>query len=222
MTDIATIKAELLAAIALAQPDGTYADAEFDRIHAAIAALTPLTPTPSPYAAQGFVQSPWGSLYSQFGPRHTAGKPTRHQTTMNLQSFNHFPKIDMFVHEINQEIRVEDAHYNNIVSISTLDGAHHAEMIVWGRYSIDPATPQRYTVNFYAVELRAPAGVSEAELRAQFGLAADHGLRFDLKPMKLHSDVVYCDDDMRINFGSMGGVYVLRRLTSPGKSVSFA
>ena len=91
MTDIATIKAELLAAIACAQPDGSYADAEFDRIHAAIAALTPLTPTPDCLAAQAFVASPWRSLYSQFGPRHTAGKPTRHQTTMNLQSFNKFP-----------------------------------------------------------------------------------------------------------------------------------
>jgi len=26
---------------------------------------------------------------------------------------------------------------------------------------------------------------------------------------------------MRINFGSMGGVYVMRRLTTPGKSVDF-
>jgi hypothetical protein len=34
--------------------------------------------------------------------------------------------------------------------------------------------------------------------------------------------VVYCDDDMRINFGSMGGVYVLNRLNTPGKSVTFA
>jgi PAP_fibrillin len=221
MSDIATIKAELLAAIAAAEPDGSYGDAAFAHIHAAIAALTPLTPTPSCFAAQDFVQSPWRSLYSQFGPRHTAGKPTRHQTTMNLQSFNKFPAVDMFVSDIDQEIRVADGHYNNVVSISTLDGAHHAEMIVWGTYSIDPATPQRYAVNFYAVELRPPAGVSEAQVRAHFGLPADQPLKAELKPMKLHSDVVYCDNDMRINFGSMGGVYVLRRLATPGKSVSF-
>ena len=47
MSEIAPIKAELLAAIAAARPDGSYDDADFDRIHAAIAALTPLTPTPS-------------------------------------------------------------------------------------------------------------------------------------------------------------------------------
>ncbi len=221
MTDIATLKAELRAAIAQAQPDGTYDDAVFVRIHAAIAALTPLTPTPDCLAAAAFVASPWRSLYSQFGPRHTAGKPTRHQTTMNLQSFNKFPAVDIFVSDIDQEIRVADGHYNNIVSVATLDGAHQAEMIVWGRYHIDPATPQRYAVNFYAVELRSPVGVSDADVRTQFGLPADQALKCELKPMKLHSDVVYCDDDMRINFGSMGGVYVLQRLATPGKSVDF-
>ncbi|MEY2884006.1 MAG: hypothetical protein RL490_1730 [Pseudomonadota bacterium] len=221
MTDIATIKAELRAAIAEARPDGTYEDAVFDRIHAAIAALTPLTPTPDCLAAQGFVQSPWRSLYSQFGPRHTAGKPTRHETTMNLQSFNKFPAVPMLVTDIDQEIRVEGANYNNVVSVSTPDGAHHAEMIVWGRYAIAAETPQRYGVDFYAVELRPPAGVSAEAIRAGFGLPVDHPLRSELKPMKLHSDVVYCDEDMRINFGSMGGVYVLQRLTTPGKSVDF-
>lgn len=221
MTDIATLKAELLAAIACAQPDGSYADADFDRIHAAIAALVPLTPTPDCARAQAFVASPWRSLYSQFGPRHTAGKPTRHQTTMNLQSFNKFPAVDMFVSDIDQEIRVADAHYNNVVSIQTLDGAYSAEMIVWGRYTLNPEAPQRYVVDFYAVELRPPAGVLADAVRAQFGLPADQPLKSELKPMKLHSDVVYCDDDMRINFGSMGGVYVLRRLATPGKSVAF-
>ncbi len=221
MTDIATLKSELQAAIAGARPDGTYEDAVFDRIHAAIAGLTPLTPTPSPFATPDVVQSPWRSLYSQFGPRHTAGKPTRHQTTMNLQSFNKFPAVDMLVSDIDQEIRIADAHYNNVISVTTLDGAHRAELIVWGRYSIDAAAVQRYVVDFYAVELRAPTGVAAAELRAQFGLPVDHPLKSDLKPMKLHSDVVYCDADMRINFGSMGGVYVLERLATPGKSVDF-
>lgn len=222
MIEIAAIKAELLSAIAAAEADGTYGDAAFARVHAAIAALTPLTPTPSPHAAQGFVESPWRSLYSQFGPRHTAGKPTRHRTTMNLQSFNKFPAVDVLVEDINQEIRVADAHYNNIVRVVTPEGGHEAELIVWGTYTIDPATPQRYSVNFHAVELRPPVGVSAAAVRAQFGLEPDYPLRHELKPMKLHSDVVYCDDDMRINFGSMGGVYVLERLPGPGKSVTFA
>jgi hypothetical protein len=35
----------------------------------------------------------------------------------------------------------------------------------------------------------------------------------DLTPPRLHSDVVYLDDDLRINIGSFGGLYVLRRST---------
>ena len=64
-------------------------------------------------------------------------------------------------------------------------------------------------------------GGSDDAVRVQFGLEAGYPLRHELKPMKLHSDVVYCDESMRINFGSMGGVYVLERLPGPGKSVTF-
>ena len=76
-------------------------------------------------------------------------------------------------------------------------------------------------VEFYAIEMVPPEGVSAEELRAQFGLEEGSDLRRELKPPKLHSDIVYCDDDMRINFGGMGGVYVLERLNTPGKSVTF-
>ncbi|MEL7197777.1 MAG: PAP/fibrillin family protein [Pseudomonadota bacterium] len=222
MTDITAIKSELRAAIDASKPDGTYDDETFDKIHALINELVPLTPTPRPLDAQEFVQSPWGSGFAQFGPKHTAGKPIQHETTMALQSFGQFPKVPIKVHDIDQEIRVEGNHYNNVTDVSTPDGKHHATLIVWGRYSIPEDNPVRYSVDFYAIELRAPKGVSDEELRAQFGLEEGFELRREMKPPKLHSDVVYCDDDMRINFGSMGGVYVMRRLDTPGKSVSFA
>ena len=222
MSENEALKEQLRKAIDACQPDGTYDDATFERIHALIEQLVPLTPTPRPIDAQEFVEAPWGSLFAQFGPRHTAGKPIRHQSSMKLQSFATFPDIPIRVHEIDQEIRVEGKHYNNVVSITTPDEAHAANLIVWGRYAIEPDTPQRYAVEFYAVELVPSEGVSADALRAQFGLAAGSDLRRDLKPPTLHSDVVYCDDDMRINFGSMGGVYVMKRKHAAGKSVSFA
>jgi hypothetical protein len=222
VADAEQIKQDLRAAIDACQPDGTYDDPTCDRIHALIAELVPLTPTPRPLDAQDFVAGPWGSHFAQFGPKHTAGKPIRHMSSMKLQSFAQLPDVPIKVHEIDQEIRVEGRHYNNVTAITTPDEAHAATLIVWGRYDIPADHPQRYSVEFYAVELVPPEGVSEADLRAQFGLAADFVLRRDLKPPSLHSDVVYCDDDMRINFGSMGGVYVMNRKTTPGKSVSFA
>lgn len=213
-----TLKAELREAIAGAQDDGTYDDAGYARVQAAIAALTPLTPTPRPIDAQEIVASPWGSLYAQFGPRHTAGKPIRHATTANFLSFNLFPALPIMIDTIEQEIAVADAHYNNIHEITTPDGAHKGRLIIWGRYAIAPETPQRYAVQFYAVEL-VPLDGSSGQA---FGLAEGESLRRELKPPKLHSDVVYCDDDLRINFGSMGGVYVLERLPGPAKTTESA
>jgi hypothetical protein len=222
MSENEALKAKLRAAIDACQPDGTYDDATFERIHALIGELVPLNPTPRPRDAQEFIAAPWSLQFAQFGPRHTAGKPIRHVSSLKLQSFNTFPDHPIKVHEIDQEIRVEGKHYNNVLSITTPDEAHPATLIVWGRYEIPPDQPLRYSVDFYAVELVPPEGVSSEELRGQFGLEDGFELRRELKPPKLHSDVVYCDDDMRINFGSMGGVYVMNRRHTPGKSVSFA
>lgn len=221
MSDFAALKAELRAAIDDCLPDGTYDDATFEKIHELVHKVVPHTPTPRPIDQQEFVQDPWGSHFAQFGPKHTAGKPIKHETSLKLQSFARFPNIPVLVEEIEQEIRVDGNHYNNVVDITTMDGQHHARIIVWGEYRIEAEHPQRYIVNFYAVELVPPEGVSADDFRKHFGLEAGSPLRQELKPMKLHSDVVYCDEDMRINFGSMGGVYVMNRLNTPGKSVSF-
>ncbi len=221
MANTKALKEQLRAAIDACQPDGTYDDAMFDKIHELIHELVPHTPTPRPYDDQEFVEGAWTSHYAQFGPKHTAGKPIKHETSLKLQSFARFPDLPIKVDDIDQEIRVQDKHYNNVVQIMTPDEKHHATIIVWGRYKIEEETPQRYAVEFYAVELVPPQGVTEEDVRTQFGLELDFKLRQELKPPKVHSDVVYCDDDMRINFGSMGGVYVLNRLDTPGKSVSF-
>ncbi|MEL7189068.1 MAG: PAP/fibrillin family protein [Pseudomonadota bacterium] len=222
MADIAAIKSQLNAAIDACKPDGTYDDATFDKVHELVNELVPLNPTPSPLANQSFIEAPWGSRFAQFGPKHTAGKPIQHETTMALQTFGQFPKVPILVHDIDQEIRVDGNHYNNVTDISTPDGKHKATLIVWGRYEVGEDNPVRYGVDFYMIELRAPDGVSDEELRAQFGLEEGLELKREMKPPKLHSDIVYCDDDMRINFGSMGGVYVMKRLDTPGKSVAFA
>ncbi|XUU60789.1 PAP/fibrillin family protein [Erythrobacter sp. HA6-11] len=221
MTDIAALKTDLRAAIDNCRPDGTYDDDVFDQIHELVNALVPHSPTPRPIDNQDFVESPWGSHFAQFGPKHTAGKPIKHQTSLKLQSFATFPDHPVLVEEIEQEIRVEGAHYNNVVDITTVDGAHRGRIVVWGRYAIEQDNPQRYIVEFYAVEMIPPDSVDEGAFREQFGLEAGSPLRRELKPPKLHSDVVYCDEDMRINFGSMGGVYVMNRLNTPGKSVFF-
>ncbi len=219
--DIAAHKAILRSAIDQCKPDGTYSEEAIDHIHTLIADLIPHSPVPRPIDRQEFVEAPWISYFAQFGPKHTAGKPIKHQTSLKLQTFGRFEDVPVLVHSMEQEIRVEGNHYNNVVDVSTPDSAYRATIIVWGRYRLEPETPQRYEVDFYLAELVPPDGVTPEELKAQFGLETDASLRREIKPPKLHSDVVYCDDDMRINFGSMGGVYVLQRLQHSGKSVQF-
>ena len=221
-TKISSLKSALNLEIDSANPDGTYQDETVENIHRLISELTPLTPTPRPIDEQLFVQSAWGSRFAQFGPRHTAGKPILHETKLNYQCFSSFPAVPIRITDLRQEICVVGNHYNNVSEISTPDGQHHCRLIVWGRYLLRPEAPQRYEVSFYAVEMVPPEGVSPQTLCAQFGLEEGGLLRRELTPPKFHSDVVFCDEDMRINFGSVGGVYVMSRLAGPAKSVDLS
>ncbi len=218
MADLAALKTELRDAIGDAQADGTYTDEAYDRIMTAIDALVPHTPLPRPIDDQAQVADPWGTDFAQFGPRHTAGKPKAHDNMFNFLTFGKMPKKPLRVVELLQEIHHETKDYNNVHLIETMDGETKAELIIYGRYDIPDENPQRYSVEFYKGELRAD-GMDDAALRKAFDLSEDDALVFDIKPPKLHSDVVYCDEDMRINFGSLGGKYVLHRLPADFVSV---
>jgi hypothetical protein len=51
-------------------------------------------------------------------------------------------------------------------------------------------------------------------MRATLGAPADLPLSAGLNVGKLYSDVVYLDDELRINIGIQGGLYVLSKLSS--------
>ena len=222
MPDIPQLKAQLRAAIDQANPDGTYEEDTVDRIHALMHELAANTPMPRPIDEQDKVAGPWGSYFAQFGPKHTAGKPIEHETSFKLLSFSKFPDRPIRMVHIEQEIHHESKDYNNVQIVETLDGSKRAHFTVYGRYDIDDDEPQRYNVAFYRVALVGLEGESDDELRAAFGLDPETPLDVEFKPPKLHSDVVFCDNDMRINFGSMGGAYVMNRNHHSGYSVSFA
>jgi hypothetical protein len=220
MDERQAMKSALLEAIAASRQDGTYDDAVVDRIHECIEALRPHSTVPSPALTQHALTGAWRTLFAQFTVKHTAGKPIVHDTDLALQSFKAFPKRPARALVLEQEIHHQGHHYNNVVRLESPDGAVQAHIIVWGRYRVQEDLPQRYFVEFYQAELRALPGENDDDLRAGFGLAADDLLVRPLKPPRLHSDIVYCDDDLRINIGSLGGVYVLRRLDQQPVSVS--
>lgn len=218
--DLEARKAQVLKLVDAAGTDGSYDDAQFDALMEALKELCQMTPTPRPLDDQAFVASPWRTVFASFGPRHTAGKTLVHETLLSFQSFNKFPKVPVKVIQLEQEIHAETKEYNNIAYLTTLDGKHRASVITRGRYGEECENRQRYEVTFHRVELVSDDGLDDAALREAFELPEDHPLGIDLKA-KFHSDVAFCDDTMRVNYGSVGGVYVLERLHHKGRSVSF-
>lgn len=222
MTSLPDLKAQLRACIDQAKPDGTYDDAVIDEIHVLMQQLAEISPIPRPLDEQGKVAGPWGSYFAQFGPKHTAGKPIEHVTSFKLLSFGKFPDKPMKMLSIEQEICHQTKAYNNVQVIEPVGGGLQAYLIVYGRYAISEDNPKRYQVEFYRIALVGANGETEEELRAAFDFDDSTSLDVGMKPPTLHSDVVFCDEDMRINFGSMGGFYVMNRNHHSGYSVDFA
>jgi hypothetical protein len=96
-------------------------------------------------------------------------------------------------------------------------------LIVRGRYAEDPSRdPKRFGIEFYLAELLPAGNLSPQALRVGLGLEPGFALSHALKAAKLYSDVVYLDDQIRINRGGLGGLYVLRRLAEPELSIPVA
>ena len=222
MTDVIALKAKLRKAIDNANEDGTYTDEAYDRIKAAIDELLPNSPIPRPFDEQEKISDPWETLFAQFGPRHTAGKPVVHEGKLNFVSFSAFPAVPFRNLELEQEIHHVSKDYNNVHVIEPIDGSTQFRLATFGRYSVTEDEPQRYHVEFYKTKIWSEQGHSDDDIRKALDIPNDHPLEVPVKSPKLHSDIVYCDDEIRINFGSVGGIYVLGRLQHKGASVDFS
>jgi hypothetical protein len=193
----------------------------FARLGTLVAALQPHTKYPAPVDSPAAITGRWETLFAHFGARHSAGKPKVHDSNLKVHSFNRFPPSPVRVLRMCQEIDAATAAYNNVVDIAAPgpDGsAVPGTIIVFGRYRAEDADRQRFDVDFYRVALRPGPGVSEAAFRSAIAFGAADPLEAELKPPRLHSNVVYLDDLYRINVGSLGGLYVLRRLDEPALS----
>jgi hypothetical protein len=198
-----------------------WSEESFAKLGEHVAALQPLTQVPAPVDAPEAISGRWETLFAHFGARHSAGKPKVHDSNLKVHSFNRFPPSPIRVLRMCQEIDAATAAYNNVVDISAPgpDGnAVHGTLIVHGRYRGEDADRQRFDVEFHRIELRPGEGVSEAEFRQAIAFGPADPLVAELKPPRLHSNVVYLDDTYRINIGSLGGLYVLRRLAEPAVS----
>lgn len=214
----AMLVSQLRQAVAASRADGTYDGDQVDRIIDFLGDLARFTPLPRIADAPARLNGVWITLFAQFGARHTAGKPVRHTTTMNLLSFNKLPPAPIELHRIEQEVEAAHGIYDNVHLVTPPDGGMEARLTVHGRFTLDPAEPLRLQVAFGRVSLRGTSGESDDEVRRAFALDQDDPLVVEFKPPTLHTDVAYCDDTLRINFGSLGGAYLVERL--PGRSIA--
>lgn len=222
MADLETLKSELRSAINDSNPDGTYSDEAYERLKSAIDAIVPHSPIPNPYEKQADIAGHWVTRFAQFGPRHTAGKPIEHDNQLNFVSFSAFPPLPFRNLDLAQEIHQDSKDYNNVHVIEPAGGGPKLRLATYGRYHVNEDEPQRYGVEFYKTRIWSENGHSDDEVRSLLGLPEDHELEKPVRSPKLHSDIVYCDDELRINFGSVGGIYVLERVEHPGVTVELA
>jgi len=206
-----TIKDDLLALLDSQDANGGFSDAAFGRLGELVEAIRAESPYPEPMQCLDKVEGRWEATFAHFGVKHSAAKTRVHDSTLAMQSWNRFPAAPIRVLRICQEISRRGNAYNNVIDFTTPGAQAEGRIIVRGVYRGEPGQPQRFVVDFTGMEIQPRGATTEAALRASLGFDAAQALSAEMKPPKLSSDVIYLDDEFRINVGSLGGLYLLKR-----------
>ena len=219
MSERSDLKGRILQLVRGMDPNMPLAAAEQERLKSLCDQIAAHSPVPEPMNDQQAAQGVWLSRFASFGGKHSEGQPLLHQTTLKIQSFGHLPEVPLRVTRLVQEIEQSSKAYNNIVHVTNMAGDLNGVVVMHGRYGPAAGNPKRYMVEFYQVAFHPSEDKDDKVFRHGFGLAADIDLERPFPPIPFHSDIVYLDDDLRINYGKLGGFYVLERLNAPGYSV---
>ena len=209
-----TAKRAVLDAVNAIDETVLISEADKDQLRTLCDTLAQYTPVPEPINDQKAAAGVWRSRFASFGVKHSQEQPLQHTTNLMLQSFGKLPNVPAHVKQVAQEIDDTSKAYNNVVTLTNQAGDTTAQVIMYGNYGPDDDDPRRYAVSFYKVALVSDDVDADA-LRTAFGMERDVELERELRPPSLHSDIVYVDDDLRINYGKLGGFYVLERLDQP-------
>lgn len=210
MTDVATLKAQIHDCLDTADDNGGLDEPHYEKLTGLIDELS----QHSPYVAHSrpdMVAGSWATLFASFGARHSSGKTVRHAADLQIHSLGKLPKAPMQVVSIVQEIDEQGEAYNNVVDFECGPDNTPGRLIVRGRFSCDQDAPIRYQVRFYRAEIHGRDGSTEEAVRSGLGLDAEQALSVEFTPPPFYSDILFVDEEMRINRGNFGGVYVLTR-----------
>jgi len=216
----ASIKDDLLALLDSQDANGGFSDEGFRRLGELVEAIRAESPYPLPMQTLDKVEGRWEATFAHFGVKHSAAKTRIHDSTLAMQSWNRFPAAPIRVLRICQEISRQGNAYNNVIDFTTPDGGAEGTIIIRGVFRGEDGNAQRFVVDFVRMEIQPRGQTPEATLRAGLGLSATEPLVADMKPPKLSSDVVYLDEALRINVGSLGGLYLLKRSEEPAVSIA--
>lgn len=176
----------------------------------------------NPYVAADrpdIVAGSWSTLFASFGARHSSGKTVRHAADLKIHSLGQLPSAPMQVLAIVQEIDEHGEAYNNVVDFECGEDATPGRLIVRGRFTCDASAPIRYQVGFYRAEVLPREGSTQEALCRGLGFNEGEPLSADFKPPPFYSDILFVDEQLRINRGNFGGVYVLARREGPAYSL---
>ncbi len=218
MSERSRLKQEVLDLVESLDPTAPVSQADEERLKSLCDELAAHTPVPAPMRNQQAAEGVWLSRFASFGASHSSGQPLLHETTLKIQSFGNLPDVPMRVTRIVQEIEQSTKAYNNVGYMVNEPGDAAGVVVMYGRYKSVDDNPQRYGVEFHRVGFYPANGLSNAQLRLGFGIGASVVLDKEFGPARFHSDIVYLDDDLRINYGKLGGFYVLQRQPPPGYS----
>lgn len=185
-----------------------------ERITSLALELEAATPTQDPTARTDLFDGRWKLLFSTFNLERRA--------SLAKLSFGKLPDVEVTIGGVFQE--VSSAHgqlYDNVVEFE--DGAGQKGIkIMHGQYTVHDGLRLDVVFDHVFVAPRDERGLEQ--FRADLGFEADAPTSVPIaRTPPLHSSIVYLDDDMRINRGVYGGVYVLERvapITTPSRNLN--
>jgi hypothetical protein len=185
-----------------------------ERINQLALALEAANPTPDPTARTDLFDGRWKLLYSTFNLDRKA--------SLAKLSFGKLPDVEVTVGDVYQEVSSQHGQlYDNVVEFEDGHGRKGVK-VMHGYYSVHD--DQRFDVVFDHVFVAPQDQRGIDAFRQDLGIAGESALSVAIaRTPPMHSSIIFLDEEMRINRGVYGGVYVLERMgdiTIPSRSLN--